>query len=45
MHTERAFNFSAGPSMLPIDVIKKVASELDNYEGCGESAVDRKSVV
>lgn len=40
MHTERAFNFSAGPSMLPIDVIKKVASELDNYEGCGESVME-----
>mgnify|MGYP000931262153 FL=1 len=40
MYTERAFNFSAGPSMLPIDVIKKVASELDNYEGCGESVME-----
>ena len=40
MHTERAFNFSAGPSMLPIDVIKKVAAELDNYEGCGESVME-----
>lgn len=40
MHTERAFNFSAGPSMLPIDVIKKVATELDNYEGCGESVME-----
>lgn len=40
MHTERAFNFSAGPSMLPIDVIKKVAVELDNYEGCGESVME-----
>jgi len=26
--------------MLPIDVIKKVASELDNYEGCGESVME-----
>ena len=40
MHTDRAFNFSAGPSMLTIDVIKKVASELDNYEGCGESVME-----
>lgn len=40
MSTERAFNFSAGPSMLPIEVIKKVAAELDNYEGCGESVME-----
>ena len=40
MHTERAFNFSAGPSMLPKDGIKKEASELDNYEGFGASAME-----
>ena len=36
----RAFNFSAGPSMLPLDVIKKTAAELENYNGCGESVME-----
>ena len=37
---ERAYNFSAGPSMLPLEVIEKVAAELPNYEGCGESVME-----
>ena len=37
---KRAFNFSAGPSMLPLDVIEKVASELADYNGCGESIME-----
>ena len=40
MSSERAFNFSAGPSMLPLEVIQKVAAELENYEGCGESVME-----
>ena len=36
----RAYNFSAGPSMLPLDVIKEVAAELENYKGCGESVME-----
>ena len=38
--SNRAYNFSAGPSMLPLDVIQKVAAELENYEGCGESVME-----
>lgn len=38
--SNRAFNFSAGPSMLPLDVIEKVAAELTDYEGCGESVME-----
>lgn len=37
---KRAYNFSAGPSMLPIEVLEKVASELTNYEGIGESVME-----
>ena len=36
----RAYNFSAGPSMLPLDVIKEVAAQLENYNGCGESVME-----
>ncbi|MGI6766025.1 MAG: 3-phosphoserine/phosphohydroxythreonine transaminase [Lentihominibacter sp.] len=37
---ERAYNFSAGPSMLPEAVLKDVAAELLNYKGCGESVME-----
>lgn len=37
---ERAYNFSAGPSMLPVDVIEDVAKNLTNYLGCGESVME-----
>ena len=37
---ERAYNFSAGPSMLPEEVIKDVADNLLNYHECGESVME-----
>ncbi len=37
---ERAYNFSAGPSMLPIDVLENVRDQLVNYEGCGQSVME-----
>lgn len=37
---ERAYNFSAGPSMLPEEVIRDVADNLLNYHGCGESVME-----
>lgn len=40
MKEKRAYNFSAGPSMLPLDVIEKVAAGLTNYDGCGESVME-----
>lgn len=40
MSNNRAFNFSAGPSMLPLSVIDNVAANLPNYEGCGESVME-----
>lgn len=40
MTKERAYNFSAGPSMLPVEVIEDVAKNLTNYMGCGESVME-----
>lgn len=40
MSNNRAFNFSAGPSMLPLSVIENVAANLPNHEGCGESVME-----
>lgn len=37
---ERVFNFSAGPSMLPLDVLKEAANELVNYKGSGMSVME-----
>ena len=37
---DRVFNFSAGPSMLPLPVLEKAASEMTNYEGTGMSVME-----
>lgn len=37
---QRVYNFSAGPSMLPLEVIEKAASELPNYDGTGQSVME-----
>jgi phosphoserine aminotransferase len=37
---ERAYNFSAGPSMLPLNVLEDIAAEMTNYRGCGESVLE-----
>ncbi len=36
----RAYNFSAGPSMLPEEVLKQAAEEMLDYHGCGESVME-----
>ena len=36
----RVYNFSAGPSMLPEDVLKKAAAEMLDYEGSGQSVAE-----
>ncbi|QIB68362.1 3-phosphoserine/phosphohydroxythreonine transaminase [Aminipila butyrica] len=36
----RVYNFSAGPSMLPLEVMENVAKELTNYKGCGQSVME-----
>ena len=40
MFTERIYNFSAGPSMLPESVLKQAASELLNFGGSGTSVME-----
>ena len=37
---ERVYNFSAGPSVLPLEVLKKAQEELLNYAGCGMSVME-----
>lgn len=37
---ERIFNFSAGPSMLPVPVLKKAASEMLSYNKTGMSVME-----
>ncbi|GMO45993.1 MAG: 3-phosphoserine/phosphohydroxythreonine transaminase [Termitinemataceae bacterium] len=36
----RVFNFSAGPSMLPLEVLEKAASEMTNANGSGQSVME-----
>ncbi|MFV0517526.1 MAG: 3-phosphoserine/phosphohydroxythreonine transaminase [Aminipila sp.] len=36
----RVYNFSAGPSMLPLEVMEDIAKNLTNYMGCGQSVME-----
>ena len=36
----RVFNFSAGPSMLPLPVLEQCAAEMTNYNGSGMSVME-----
>ncbi len=36
----RVFNFSAGPSMLPLEVLERAAAEMTNYKGSGMSVME-----
>lgn len=38
--TERVFNFAAGPSMLPEEVLQRAGSEIMNYHGTGMSVME-----
>ncbi|MGX8835602.1 3-phosphoserine/phosphohydroxythreonine transaminase [Amedibacillus sp. YH-ame6] len=40
MAENRIFNFSAGPSMLPLEVLQKAQSQMLNYEGSGMSVME-----
>ena len=40
MGNERVYNFSAGPSMLPLEVLKRAGSEITNYQGSGMSVME-----
>lgn len=37
---ERVFNFSAGPSALPLEVLETAAKEMTNYHGAGMSVME-----
>ena len=37
---ERVYNFSAGPSMLPLEVLEKAGSEITSYNGSGQSVME-----
>ena len=36
----RIYNFSAGPSMLPVEVLEQCAAEMTNYNGSGMSVME-----
>ena len=36
----RVYNFSAGPAVLPEDVLKEAAAEMLDYKGTGESVME-----
>ncbi len=40
MSTERVYNFSAGPAVLPEEVLKEAAEEMLNYQGSGMSVME-----
>jgi phosphoserine aminotransferase len=39
MFKDRIYNFSAGPSMLPLPVLEQAAAEMTNYRGSGMSVM------
>ena len=36
----RVYNFSAGPAVLPEEVLKEAAAEVLDYNGCGQSIME-----
>ena len=36
----RVYNFSAGPAMLPEEVLKQCADEMMDYKGSGQSVME-----
>ncbi|MCL2628385.1 MAG: 3-phosphoserine/phosphohydroxythreonine transaminase [Oscillospiraceae bacterium] len=40
MSTDRIFNFSAGPSVLPLEVLQQAAAEMANFGGSGMSVME-----
>ncbi len=37
---DRIYNFSAGPSMLPLEVLEECAKDMFNYHGSGMSVME-----
>ena len=40
MSDKRVYNFSAGPSMLPLSVLERAGAEITNYQGSGMSVME-----
>ena len=40
MYTQRVYNFSAGPAVLPEEVLREAAEEMLNYRGTGMSVME-----
>ena len=40
MKVSRVYNFSAGPAVLPEEVLKEAAAEMLDYKGCGMSVME-----
>ena len=40
MANDRVYNFSAGPSMLPLEVLERAGAEITNYGGSGMSVME-----
>lgn len=40
MANDRVYNFSAGPSMLPLEVLQRAGAEITNYDGSGMSVME-----
>ena len=40
MAQDRVYNFSAGPSMLPLQVLERAGAEITNYHGSGMSVME-----
>ena len=40
MSDQRVYNFSAGPSMLPLSALERAGSEIANYRGSGMSVME-----
>ncbi|MCI8304289.1 MAG: 3-phosphoserine/phosphohydroxythreonine transaminase [Lawsonibacter sp.] len=40
MSNSRIYNFSAGPSMLPLSVLERAGSEITNFQGSGMSVME-----
>ncbi|MBQ5485515.1 MAG: aminotransferase class V-fold PLP-dependent enzyme, partial [Lachnospiraceae bacterium] len=36
----RVYNFSAGPAVLPEEVLKEAAADMMDYKGCGMSVME-----
>jgi phosphoserine aminotransferase len=38
--SDRLFNFSAGPAMLPVDVLQETQADMMSWQGCGMSVME-----